>query len=205
MAFGLVSLRAHDPRAAEAAFERATSLGRSAGFAMLAQTAPAGLAIARAQLGRADEAIVELERLVEETSGPTARLWITYPSLWLSEAYLLAGRAGDARRQAEASLALAKARGEHTREGWALCLIGEGASRAGDPASAVTSYEAALAIALAGSLRPLQAHCHLGLARAHARAGARALARDAMATAEQLFRALRLPAALIDADAALLR
>jgi DNA-binding SARP family transcriptional activator len=205
MALGLVSLRAHDARAAEAAFERATAQGRSAGFAMFAETAPAGLAIARAHLGRADEAIVDLERLVEETSGPTTRLWITYPSLWLAEAYLLAGRTADARRQANASLVLAKARGERTREGWALWLIGESMGRAGETASAQTCLEAALAIAHAGSLRPLEAHCHVGLARAHARAGERALARDAMAAAQRLVDALHLPAALVDVDQALLR
>jgi hypothetical protein len=92
---------------------------------------------------------------------------MTYPSLWLTEAYLLAGRLGDARLQAEATLELARARGERTLEGWTLWLLGEAQGRApgGGIASALSCYEGALAIAVAGGLRPLEAHCHAGLAR----------------------------------------
>jgi hypothetical protein len=44
----------------------------------------------------------------------------------------------------------------------------------------------------------------VGLARSHARTGDRARAREAMAAARDLFRAIRLPGALAEADEALL-
>jgi hypothetical protein len=204
MTRGFVLLRANDAQGAADTFERATSLGQSAGYAVFAQTAPAGLALARARLGPANQQVPVLEALVLGAPQGASRLWVTYPSLWLAEAYLLAGRFDDASRQAGATVAQAKARGERTIEGWALWTLGEATRRRDDAGtrSALARYEEALALAAASGLRPLQAQCHVGLARSHARTGARARARQAMAAARDLFRAIHLPGALAEADEA---
>ncbi len=204
MTRGFVLLRANDAQGAADTFERATSLGQSAGYAVFAQTAPAGLARARARLGPADQQVPVLEALVRGAPPGASRLWVTYPSLWLAEAYLLAGRFDDANRQAGATVAQAKARGERTIEGWALWTLGEATRRRhdADTTSALSRYEEALVLATAGGLRPLQAHCHVGLARSHARTGERARARKAMAAARDLFRAIHLPGALAETDEA---
>jgi hypothetical protein len=98
MTRGFVLLRANDAQGAADTFERATSLGQSAGYAVFAQTAQAGPALARARLGPADPQVPVLEALVQGAPQGASRLWVTYPSLWLAEAYLLAGRFDDASR-----------------------------------------------------------------------------------------------------------
>jgi hypothetical protein len=193
-AAGVVLLRRDDAGAAEA-FGRATAIGGAAGYTpQLGVVASAGIAFANARLGAAADVLPALERLARRAIEGRLRLWLTLPSLWLAEAYLLAGRLGDARRQTEATLGLVAGRRERSLEAGALWLLGEVLGRA-DPGglAGVRAYEGALAIADGGGLRPLQARCHLGLGRLHARNGQAAAARDAHARARELFSGMHLP------------
>jgi Flp pilus assembly protein TadD len=58
------------------------------------------------------------------------------------------------------------------------------------PGSATADYHQALALAEELGMRPLQAHCHLGLGILYARTGQRQQARTALATAIDLYRAM---------------
>jgi hypothetical protein len=86
---------------------------------------------------------------------------------WLGEAYLTAGRLADAADIAQR--ALAPARDHHQRgvEGWTLRLLAEIAGHGSPPsgAGAEESYRQALTLAEELGLRPLVAHCHLGLGK----------------------------------------
>ena len=159
-----------------------------------------GAAISRARQGAIDEAVAELEQVATEISGTTKRLMITLPALWLGEAYLRAGRTVDARAQAESVLRMARERGERVLEGWALSLLGDvaGDAAAFRPEVGFAAYRDAMAITDAGGLRPLAAHCALGIARLHDRAGQPEAAREALARARALFAALSLPLAQLD-------
>jgi hypothetical protein len=175
-------------------------LGREAGYTQFDIPARAGVAIGRARLGAVAEAVAALEEIAAELRGTTKRLFTTLPRLWLAEAHLRAGRALDARAQAEATLRLARERGERVLEGWALCLLGDIAAHHDSfrPEVGLASYRDAMAIAEAGGLRPLAAQCELGAARLYDRAGQAAAARDALARARDLFVALRLPLGELD-------
>ena len=88
-------------------------------------------------------------------------------TLWLSEAYLLAGREADARAAAQRVLALARPHKERGHEAYTLRLLGEIAAREDslDSGKAENHYRQALALAEELGMRPLIAHCHVGLGK----------------------------------------
>jgi hypothetical protein len=67
-----------------------------------------------------------------------------------------------------------KRRGESSYTSWALAVLGDIAAKmSARGGEAEQRYEAALAIATERRMRPLEAHCRLGLARTYERAGRR--------------------------------
>ena len=75
---------------------------------------------------------------------------------------MLADRLGDARESAGRALSLAREGGHRPSEAWALRLLGEATARdPGDDAEGY--YRKALALAEELGMRPLVAHCHVGL------------------------------------------
>jgi hypothetical protein len=71
-----------------------------------------------------------------------------------------------------------------------------------DVDQAAAHYHQALALAEAIGMRPLQAHCHLGLGTLYATTGQRQQARAALATAINLYRAMDMTFWLPQAEAA---
>jgi tetratricopeptide (TPR) repeat protein len=113
----------------------------------------------------------------------------------LVEAHALAGRA----------LALARTHQEQGNEAYALRLLGEIAAR-GDPsehAQAEVYYLQALALAEALGMRPLTAHCQLGLGTLYSQMGQLEKARAVLSTAIALYRAMEMTCWLPQAEAAL--
>ena len=78
-----------------------------------------------------------------------------------------------------------------------------GAARALESAQAEAHYRQALALAEALGMRPLQAHCHLGLGKLYAKIGRRAEARTGLSAAVELYRAMEMTFWLPQAEAAL--
>ena len=72
-----------------------------------------------------------------------------------------------------------------------------------DVAQVETLYHHALALAEELGMRPLVAHCHLGLGTLYAQTGRREQARIALATAIALYRAMEMTFWLPQAEAAL--
>jgi tetratricopeptide (TPR) repeat protein len=107
----------------------------------------------------------------------------------LGEAYLLADEVENARACADRAVMLARGRGERGVEAWALRLLGEIASHHGRPdvATAAAHYGAAMTLASELEMRPLVAHCHLGLGRLHRRTGKREQAREHLTTATAMY------------------
>jgi tetratricopeptide (TPR) repeat protein len=91
----------------------------------------------------------------------------------LSEGYLLAGREADAHAAAQRALSLARQHKERGHEAYTLRLLGEIAARADplDIGKAEDHYRQALALAEALGMRPLIAHCHVGLGKLYRRIG----------------------------------
>jgi tetratricopeptide (TPR) repeat protein len=107
----------------------------------------------------------------------------------LGGAYLVDGRLADATRIAEDGLAAARKRGEREVEGHLLRLLGDIAVHPDrfEVDTAEAHYRQALALAEALGLRPLLAHCHLGLGALYRRTGTRQPAREHLTTARTMF------------------
>jgi tetratricopeptide (TPR) repeat protein len=134
---------------------------------------------------RFGEALPLLEQGTEGIIGFLA-LWIG----WLGESYLLAGRMDDAARVGRQALELSRTRKERGYEARALRLLGDTAARR-DPPDAETAevhYRQALTLGEELSMRPLVAHCHLGLGKLHRQTGERAKADEHLATATAMYR-----------------
>ena len=150
----------------------------------------AALGYGLALSGRVADALPLLEGA--EESAATARNFGLLSSFiaWLGEAYLLAGRIEDGTAAAQRALTLARRHGERGNEAWALRLVGETASRPNrlDVAIAEAHYRAAKALASELGMRPLVAHCHLGLGKLYRRTGKRQAAHEHLTTAATMYR-----------------
>ena len=108
----------------------------------------------------------------------------------LGEACLLARRLEEALEIGDRALRLSRERGERGYEAWALRFLGEVASHH-DPLELMAAeghYCQALALADELSMRPLVAHCHLGLGKLYRRAGDGVKTREYLITAAGMYR-----------------
>jgi tetratricopeptide (TPR) repeat protein len=147
---------------------------------------------------RAGEALPLLERAVEQ-SPSVARL------VYLAEAYSRAGRLGRALDTAGRALDSAGRHKERGNEAWALRVLGNLAEQVDPPDAeqAEAYYRQALALADELGMRPLAAHCHLGLGTLHQKIGRDDEAQGELATAAEMYRSMEMPFWLAKAESAL--
>jgi tetratricopeptide (TPR) repeat protein len=109
---------------------------------------------------------------------------------YLGETHLLAGRRDDAVAVARRALDLAHRQKERGNEAWVMRLLGDIAAHADPPDfdSAEGHYTQALARANELGMRPLAAHCHLGLGKLYRGTGDDANAQKHLTTAVALYR-----------------
>ena len=169
---GHLHLRRGDLHQATLALEHALEVCQGVDSPPLFHAVSSALGYAYALSGRSAEAIPLLEEAVErpvmtEQEGQSLR------TIWLSEAYLLAGREADARAAAQRALGLARQHKERGHEAYTLRLLGEIAAREDplDIGEAEDHYRQALALAEELGMRPLIAHCHVGLGKLYRRIG----------------------------------
>jgi len=131
------------------------------------------LGYAYALSGRSAEAIPLLEEAVERPAVTGTVEGKSLRTISLSEAYLLAGREADARAAAHRALGLARQHKERGYEAYTLRLLGEIVAREDplDIGKAEDHYRQALALAEELGMRPLIAHCHVGLGKLYRRTG----------------------------------
>ena len=125
----------------------------------------------------------------------------------LSEALLLVGRVDEASALAGRLLELSRTHPGRGYQAHAYRLLGEVARHREPPDvdQAAAHYRQALALAEELGMRPLQAHCHLGLGTLYARTGQRQQAHAALSAAIDLYRALDMTFWLPQAEAALVQ
>jgi tetratricopeptide (TPR) repeat protein len=161
-----------------------------------------------ARLGRVTEGLTLLVQASQtrEAMGTEGRG--QYYSLFLVDlghAYVLANRLEDARASAGRALTVARERGGRGDEAHALHLLGEITAQ-GDPLDAETAdgyYRQALARATELEMRPLVAHCHLGLGTLYRGTGDRAKAEEHLTTAVTMYREMGMTFWLEKAEAEL--
>ena len=146
-----------------------------------------------------------LEEALSESIRTGALRGQAYRVAWLSEVCRLAGRGEEAWQHARQALDLARQQKDRGEEALALYQLGTLQAHADPPdvALAEAHYQQALALADELGMRPLMAHCHLGLGRLYGQTGRGAQARAALATAIALYRAMEMTFWLPQAEAAL--
>jgi tetratricopeptide (TPR) repeat protein len=164
---------------------------------------PLGLAYALS--GRAAEALPLLEQAVEQAVSTGFMPYVSRGLAALSEGCLLAGRPEEAMPLAQRALEVARQHNERGNQAWALRLLGEIAAHQDPPEAepAAHHYRQALALAEELGMRPLQAHCHLGLGTLHVKTGQREQAHTDLSAAIELYRAMDMTFWLPQAEATL--
>ena len=183
--------------------ERAVSIARQWSFRRSFGTAASLLGHIYALSGRVANGVELLEEGVREADTFEAT-WLRCPRLrFLGEAYLLAGRLEQARQIADDAISLARDRHERGFEAWILRLVAEIAGANGQLDDANAFYQGALALATDLEMRPLVAHCHVGLAKLCRRMGKHPQAQEHSNTATAMYREMAMTYWLEKAEAAL--
>jgi tetratricopeptide (TPR) repeat protein len=178
---------------ARASIEHAIAVARAGNVAVLLPTAVASSAWVLAQLGEASEALNRLregEQLLQRQAARgmyADRAWAYHA---LSRTCLLLGRLAEAR-----SLCDRVVESSPCHPGFAAYaphLLGDIATRSDrfGAESGETHYGQALALAAPRGMRPLVAHCHLGLGKLYRRTGKREQGREHLTTATTMYRGM---------------
>ena len=179
---------------ARALADQAIDLCRQWGFTRSLGTAMCVLGRILVLSGRATEAVELLEQGLRRTDA-VGMTWLRCPHLSaLAEAYLMVGRVQEAAACAANAVESARERGERGFEAWALRLHAE-IALAAQPSDAVAAeerYREAKALAGALEMRPLVAHCHLGLGKLYRRTGKPHEAQEHLATAATMYREMEM-------------
>ncbi|HEV8458162.1 MAG TPA: sigma 54-interacting transcriptional regulator [Methylomirabilota bacterium] len=185
--------------------ERGRDLCEVLNFPLLLPVLESTLGAAYALSARHAEAIRLLEHAVRQAVSMKRMGEHSMLVTRLGEAYLLAGRVDDAVESAQRALQLSREHRERGREAYSLRLLGEIASGRDslDVEKAEASYREAATLGEELEMRPLLAHCNLGLARLYHRAERRPAAEACLARAIAMFRALDMPFWLKRAEAEL--
>ena len=155
--------------------------------------------------GRVADAVPLLMQAMEQTMAAETVSEQALCRLSLGEAHMLAGRLEEAHALAEEALALTRRHQERGNQAYALRLLGDIAARREplDIKAAEPYYQHALALAVELGMRPLQAHCHRSLGTLYRQTGRDELARAALSTAIEMYRAMEMTFWLPQAEAAL--
>ena len=170
---GMVLLLAGELERAAAPLERALALCRGASILVQIPLIASCLGFVYALSNRRGEALELLEQAVESGASMQRLGGQAQRMAWLSETYLLAGRAAEALSLAQQALALAQQTRDRGSEAWIVRLLGRIESERSIPdyIQAEALYRQALHLADELGMRPLAAHCLFGLAEISGRAG----------------------------------
>jgi tetratricopeptide (TPR) repeat protein len=197
---GYAHLRHGDFAQATRVLEPGLALCRAMEIRVVLPFAAGSLGSAYLWSGRAADAVPLLEEAVEAFTAMRVILSVRSLSIAsLAEAYLVLGRVADAREQAEQAVALARARQQRGWAAWALKMLGDiHAHGAAEPEEAVIdqgeveqaeeAYRRALTLATELGMRPLVAHCHLGLGKLYGRTSKREQTRQHFTLASTMYR-----------------
>jgi class 3 adenylate cyclase/tetratricopeptide (TPR) repeat protein len=189
LGLGIVHLKRGNLDEAIPALERSLSVCREWDVGLQLALASGYLGLTYALAGRVDDALALLREGIEHSASRGLAFIHTLNTAWLSEAYLLAGQGDQARKLAEEALRRSRQHRERGHEASVLRLLGDIVSR--DPsrrADAEQSYREAMTRAADLGMRPLVAHCHLGLGKLYGRASRPQGAREHLTTAITMYR-----------------
>jgi tetratricopeptide (TPR) repeat protein len=191
-AVGLLSLRQGDLPRALPCLERAVSLRQDADLPIYFTWVAAALGAAYTLSGRVVDAVALLTQTMDQRATMENVLEQVLCRLSLGEAYLRSSHLEEAHALTEHTLTLAQTHQERSHQAYALCLLGEIAAQR-EPTEVVQAEEyfrQALTLADELGMRPLQAHCHLGLGTLYCKISQREEAHTELVRAIEMYRAM---------------
>jgi class 3 adenylate cyclase/tetratricopeptide (TPR) repeat protein len=140
--------------------------------------------------GRVTEGVALLQESLRIYAERKSGTWEALAIAHLGEAQSLAGRGEEAQVSVNRAVMLSRQRGERSHEAHALLGLGRIMSQCaqGEVASAEDCFRGALSLATELGMRPLVAHCHLGLGKLYRRTDKREQAQEHLATATTMYR-----------------
>ena len=187
---GVLKLDQGDFVGAVAPLERGLSFCRTREVPILLHDFAWALGGAYCGTGRHAEGVALMEDAIRGFADQNLRWsWWAGRAGALGGAYLLHGRLADATRIAQDGLAVARQREERAVEGHLLRLLGDITAHPDlfEVDAAEAHYRQALALAEGLGLRPLIAHCHLGLGKLYRRTDKRQEAQEHLTTATKMY------------------
>jgi tetratricopeptide (TPR) repeat protein len=206
MGAGMVHLRQGDAAAAMPPLERGLGVCHTLGLTALAfHGIAASLGAAYALTNRVEQALPLLRRVSDQAARMHAVSDHLVGAIPLAEAYLLTDRIGEAAEIGTHSLDLARRHGQRGHEVYAHRLLGDVYARRDPPEviAAETHYRSGLDLADSLGMRPLVAHCHLGLGRLTRCTGQRQKAQEHLTSATAMYREMDMRFWLEQAEAEL--
>jgi tetratricopeptide (TPR) repeat protein len=202
---GLLALRQGDLPRALPPLKRAVSLCQEADLLLYFPWVAGALGAAYSLGGHVADAISLLTQALEQSIATESVYFQALCQLPLGAAQLLAGRLEEAQTLAERVLALTREHGERGHEAYALHLLGEIAARhtPSRHEKAEGDYRQAHTLAEELGMRPLTAHCHLGLGNLYADIGRRTEACAELSAAIDLYHPMDMTFWIPQAEAAL--
>jgi tetratricopeptide (TPR) repeat protein len=202
---GVVFLTKGEPDEAIPVLERGLNVCQAADIPVQYPLIASCLGSAYALVGRLEEGLRLLKSAVEQSESMRRIAGHALRMAWLSEAYILAGRTDEAEASARRGLELSCESKDLGSQAWLLRILGDLIARRSslDVEQAEASYGEALRLAKELGMRPVQAHCHLGLGHVHASLKNIAKARSEIAAAAELYRSMSMPVWLSKAETAL--
>ena len=184
-----VALIKGDPHEATPLLERSRALSVEEGHLVWPHFHAWAFGQLRALSGQAAEAVTLLQESLRIFDVMGLGVWQSLVLVRLGEACVLAGRLAEARAAGERGLTLARERTERGHEAWALRFLADLDARAGvlDAATVEGRYREALTLAHELGMRPLVAHCHLGLATLYRRMDKREQGAEHLAAAMTMY------------------
>jgi tetratricopeptide (TPR) repeat protein len=172
--------------------EQALALCRDSDVLSAFSFTAASLGHAHSLTGHPDHALPILEEAVRPHKVNLSAVPTIYPLTALAEAYHLIGQTEKAIQNAEEALRIFRQRGERGFGAWALYYMAKIHSEEDSEQMqhAVHLYHQAKEQAAELGMRPLLAHCHMGLGQVYLRRGQTAEARSELSAASDLYRSM---------------
>jgi len=204
MGVGMVQVRRGNITAAVSPLERGLQICYTFGLTALNfHGIAASLGAAYALANRSTEAIPLLRKVADQSAAMKLVSDHLLGAIPLGEVWLATGRIEDAAQLGRQALDLARKHKQRGHEVYAQRLLGEVAARRNpsDAQEAEAHYLGAMRLAHELGMRPLVAHCHLGLAKLSLRTGNRQAAHEHLATAVTMYREMGMTYWLEQAEA----
>jgi class 3 adenylate cyclase/tetratricopeptide (TPR) repeat protein len=172
-------------------WERGLELARNVRRAVPAVLITGSLCYLYALSGRTEECLGQLDDAIRGHESLRAGGVVhSLIAVHLAEACMFTGRREEARTLVGRALTLTRERGQHAFEACALRLLAELGASDGPLGidNAEERWREALTIGARLGMRPLVAHCHLGLGKLYRRTGKREQAQEHLTTATTMYR-----------------